>query len=62
MIFQHRLDARDIPGHNIDSLLLAHHTARKIRSSGGRLKGPKKRLAIQDEKFKAKLANLLYNR
>ncbi len=27
---------------NIDSLLLARHTARKIRRSGGRLKGPAK--------------------
>lgn len=47
---------------NIDALLLARHTAKKIRSSGGRLKGPKKRSAVQDEEFKAKLASLLYNR
>jgi uncharacterized protein YaiI (UPF0178 family) len=45
--------------HNIDSL---RYTAQKIRSTGGRLKGPKKRSAVQDEEFKAKLASLLYNR
>ena len=36
---------------NIDSLLLARHTARKIRSSGGRLKGPSKRTREQDDAF-----------
>lgn len=46
---------------NIDALLLARHTAKKIRNSGGRLKGPKKRTAIQDEEFKAKLHSLLDN-
>lgn len=44
---------------NIDALLLARHTAKKIRSAGGRLKGPKKRTAIQNEKFAAKLTGLL---
>ncbi len=55
-------DGMEYTAHNIDSLLLARHTARKIRSTGGRLKGPKKRSAVQDEQFKAKLAGLLYNR
>ncbi len=36
---------------NIDALLLARHTARKIRSAGGRLKGPHKRTAEQDQQF-----------
>lgn len=44
---------------NIDSLLLARHTAKKIRSSGGKLKGPKKRTAAQDEGFKKTLVLLL---
>lgn len=36
---------------NIDSLLLARHTAKKIRNSGGRLKGSTKRTAQQDIDF-----------
>ncbi|NLC84657.1 MAG: YaiI/YqxD family protein [Ruminococcaceae bacterium] len=36
---------------NIDSLLHARHTARNIRRSGGRLKGPKKRTSEQDKAF-----------
>lgn len=47
---------------NIESLLAARHTARKIRNSGGRLKGPKKRRLQQDEDFKIALANLLSQR
>lgn len=44
---------------NIDSLLLARHTAKKIRSSGGRLRGPKKRTPEQDKAFVNKLTSLL---
>jgi uncharacterized protein YaiI (UPF0178 family) len=44
---------------NIDSLLLARHTARKIRMGGGRLKGPAKRTREQDEAFRAALQSLL---
>jgi len=55
-------DGMEYTADNIDSLLLARHTARKIRSSGGRMKGPKKRSAVRDEEFRAKLAGLLYNR
>jgi uncharacterized protein YaiI (UPF0178 family) len=44
---------------NIDALLLARHTAKKIRNAGGRLKGPKKRTADQDETFRLKLSSLL---
>lgn len=36
---------------NIDSLLLARHTAKKIRTSGGRIKGNSKRTSEQDEKY-----------
>lgn len=44
---------------NIDALLLARHTARKIRSAGGRLKGPHKRTAEQDQQFESALLRLL---
>ena len=44
---------------NIDGLLLARHTARKIRSSGGRLKGPPKRTSAQDGAFASALKKLL---
>ena len=36
---------------NIDALLLARHTAKKVRNAGGRLKGPKKRTEEDDERF-----------
>ena len=36
---------------NIDSLLLARHTSRKLRNAGVRLKGPAKRTADQDAAF-----------
>ncbi len=45
--------------HNIDALLLARHTARKIRNAGGRLKGPAKRTSAQDKDFENKLRALL---
>ena len=47
---------------NIDSMLLARHTARKIRSAGGRLKGPSKRTAEQDKAFEDGLNALLESR
>ena len=55
-------DGMEFNDDNINALLLARHTARKIRSSGGRLKGSKKRFTVQDEKFKTKLAYLLKNK
>ncbi|MCP1110193.1 uncharacterized protein YaiI (UPF0178 family) [Lachnospiraceae bacterium PM6-15] len=45
--------------YNIDSLLLARHTAKKVRMSGGRLKGPAKRSAEQDKAFEKKIEELL---
>ena len=45
---------------NIDSLLLARHTARKIRNSGGRLKGPAKRTKEQDSAFLSALESLIF--
>lgn len=44
---------------NIDALLLARHTARKIRMGGGRLRGPAKRERAQDTAFLAALSQLL---
>jgi len=55
-------DGNEYTSENIDTLLLARHTAKKIRNSGGRLKGPKKRSAVQDEAFKTILAYLLEHR
>lgn len=52
-------NGREYTADNIDGLLLARHTARKIRGAGGRLKGPPKRTAAQDAAFAAALARLL---
>lgn len=52
-------DGMEYTPDNIDALLLARHTAKKIRNAGGRLKGPKKRAADQNEKFQEALTCLL---
>ncbi len=44
---------------NIDALLLARHTAKKIRNSGGRTKGLSKRTPQQNEDFIAAFSALL---
>lgn len=44
---------------NVDSLLESRHIAKKIRSSGGRLKGPSKRTNAQNEAFCTQLRNLI---
>ncbi len=44
---------------NMDSLLMQRHTAKKIRMSGGKLKGMPKRTKEQDIVFKEKLTGLL---
>ncbi len=44
---------------NIDALLLARHTAQKIRRGGGRLRGPAKRTAEQDAAFERTFEQLL---
>ncbi len=54
-------DGMEYTADNIDALLLARHTAKKIRNSGGRLKGPSKRGAAQDEQFKSSLVHHLNN-
>ena len=44
---------------NIGALLLQRHTARKIRQSGGRLRGSTKRTAQEDEDFRRALEALI---
>lgn len=52
-------DGMQYTADNIDALLLARHTARKVRAAGGRLKGSPKRTAAQDEAFARTLEALL---
>lgn len=52
-------DGMEYTTDNIDALLLARHTAKKIRNAGGRLKGPKARTAEQDRTFESKLQRLI---
>jgi uncharacterized protein YaiI (UPF0178 family) len=52
-------DGMEYTNDNIDALLLARHTAKKIRNSGGRLKGHAKRTHAQDEAFETALQQLL---
>ena len=44
---------------NIDALLLDRHTSRKLRASGARMKGPKKRDPRSNEAFESALLKLL---
>ena len=44
---------------NIDALLMSRHIAKKVRQSGGRLKGPKKRQPSQDVEFERRLESLV---
>ena len=44
---------------NIEGLLMSRHNAKKIRESGGRLKGNPKRISAQDDTFKQKLRMLI---
>ena len=54
-----RQDGMAYTDENIDGLLLARCTAGKIRRSGGRLKGPKKRTRDQDAAFADALRRML---
>lgn len=47
---------------NIGALLESRHISKKIRSSGGRLKGPHRRTAEQDASFQSQLRVLLEQR
>lgn len=44
---------------NIEQLLHGRHVAKKIRQSGGRMKGPKKRQQADNEKFSESLSHIL---
>ncbi|MBU9672447.1 YaiI/YqxD family protein [Planococcus sp. CP5-4] len=44
---------------NIEQLLHGRHVAKKIRQSGGRMKGPKKRQQADNDKFRESLILLL---
>lgn len=55
-------DGMEDTADNIDALLLARHTAKKIRSAGGRLKGPAKHTASQDRAFSEALMELVQRR
>ena len=44
---------------NIQALLFQRHESRKYRSSGGRVKGPRKRTKEQDKAFSAALETIL---
>lgn len=44
---------------NIDELLFSRYVSKKVRQSGGKLKGPRKRTPEQDEKFKIAIESLL---
>ena len=52
-------DGMEYTDDNIDALLLARHTAKKIRSAGGRLKGSSRRKPEQDDLFAAALRRTL---
>lgn len=52
-------DGMEYTDDNIDSLLLARHTAKKIRNGGGRLKGMPRRKAEQDEAFERALRGII---
>lgn len=54
-----RQDGVVYTGDNIDALLLARHTAKKIRRSGGRLCGASKRTSEEDMKFQESLERIL---
>ena len=45
--------------YNIQALLFQRHESRKYRSSGGRVKGPRKRTSEQDKAFSAALETIL---
>ena len=52
-------DGMEYTNDNIDGLLSARYIAKKIRMSGGRLKGIPKRTSEQDRAFETKLRELL---
>lgn len=57
-----RQDGMEYTAENIDSLLLARHTAKKIRRSGRRLHSMPKRDRIQDQDFARALQRVIAER
>ena len=51
-------DGNEYTEENIDGLLFARHTAKKVRNAGGRIKGPPKRTKEQDIRFSEKLVEI----
>jgi len=51
-------DGMEYNNSNIEGLLMARHTAKRIRNAGGRLKGPKKRTELKNVIFEEKLRQL----
>lgn len=52
-------DGMEYTGDNIESLLAARHQAKKVLRSGGRLKGPSKRVIEQDRAFERILKQII---
>lgn len=52
-------DGMEYTADNMDGLLLARHTAKKVRMAGGRLKGPSKRSKEKDLAFERAMRTLL---
>lgn len=52
-------DGNEYTEDNIDGLLFARHTAKKVRNAGGRIKGPPKRTKDQDIRFREKLREMI---
>lgn len=52
-------DGWEYTDYNIQALLFQRHESRKYRASGGRVKGPSKRTAQQDQAFRLALEQLL---
>lgn len=44
---------------NMDRILLERHISQKIRRSGGRTSGPRKRTRVDDERFEATLRGMI---
>lgn len=55
-------DGLEYTEYNIDALLLARHTAKKIRNAGGRLRGSPPRKREQDENFRKKFFEILLDK
>lgn len=52
-------DGLEYTDSNMDALLFSRYSSKKIRSSGGRLKGPPKRTSDQDRLFEETLNRLI---